>query len=938
MKLFNLIVISIGLSNFLVQAAPSGTQKTEELQLQQALMAAPKGNDAPVDASLNSLQAIPVEFDSEPSELERAVSATLVPPTLEERLQEGISQRKLEQFGYEIFSSVAANYSVPEAMPVPENYIVGPGDSFVVQVFGAADVQYNLVVTREGRLLVPELGDLQVAGLTFIEAKTLIVESLERVRIGAKAIATIGQLRAIQVLMLGEVSRPGNFTVNGLSSLLNTLVNAGGIKRSGTLRKIQVKRAGALISEFDLYDLLLRGDESGNISLRHGDVIFVPPIGETVGIAGEVQRAAIYELKDEKTVGDIIKLAGGLLPTAALGKTQLERIATDDFYTLIETDLTSGGDSVLIKNGDLIRVLPVIEKFSNVVYLDGHVVAPGSYEWRPGMLVSTVINELGLLRQGADFDTAVIERENDLTKRNEVLYFDLRAALRGDPRADIRLTPRDRILVFSMDGNRSQQLKSIVEKFRKQAAYQLYAPVVYLNGYFKHAGSYPLEAGLRVLDVVRHAGGIQPGTDMEFAVLARTDNRTGNVDITTLKLKTAELQRYGDHNPIVLPSDRLYLFDDYIDRAKTLRAEVENLAKQASVTDIQKTVFIDGAVNHPGEYPMVAGMRIKDLIIAAGGLRENASSIFATLSRKDHQVNEFNRVNLYDVRFDISSASVFNSQSILYPGDTLRVKNKPEWVGRPNRVTIEGEVLYPGTYSVDKRETLCSLVQRVGGFTENAYLFGTVFLRESVRRKEQEALDRIMGEMDDLLAEVHMSPGFDKDKKSPTENDTAEIYKVIKSLAPKKATGRLVVDMDAAVNKCSEKEDIVLENGDRIVVPKFQDEISVVGQVYYPTSHKYRPERAALDYINLSGGTKELAQREHAFVVQANGEVMTVRSMASTWGWLMAPSNVKVTPGSTVYVPLSVDRINGRELTQSWVDLFYKLTLGAASVDFLFSK
>lgn len=142
--------------------------------------------------------------------------------------------------------------------------------------------------------------------------------------------------------------------------------------------------------------------------------------------------------------------------------------------------------------------------------------------------------------------------------------------------------------------------------------------------------------------------------------------------------------------------------------------------------------------------------------------------------------------------------------------------------------------------------------------------------------------------------------------------------------------------MENAVTKCDESSDIVLENGDRIIVPKFQDEVSVVGQVYFPTSHKYRSDRAVLDYINLSGGAKELAQREHAYIVQANGEVMTVRSRASTWGWLLSPSNVKVTPGSTVYVPLSVDRINGREFAQSWVDLIYKLTLSAASINYLF--
>jgi protein involved in polysaccharide export with SLBB domain len=285
-----------------------------------------------------------------------------------------------------------------------------------------------------------------------------------------------------------------------------------------------------------------------------------------------------------------------------------------------------------------------------------------------------------------------------------------------------------------------------------------------------------------------------------------------------------------------------------------------------------------------------------------------------------------------------SNSDLDDRSTILQPYDQLIVRRKPEWIDTPKYVTVEGEVIHPGRYRVDKRETLCGLMTRIGGFTEDAYLFGTAFFRESVRQREQRALDRLMEQMDDLLAEVHMSPGFNKAEKLPSNQGTNDTFQVIKQLKPAKALGRLVIDMESAVVECSETADLVLEDGDRIVVPKYLDEVSVAGQVYFPTSHKFQSDRAALDYINLSGGTKELAQREHAYVVQANGEVMTVRSRASTWGWLGSPSNVNVTPGSTIVVPLSVDRINGREFTQSWLDMFYKLTVSMASIDFLFTQ
>ena len=919
-----------------VDELPPGTLNSEFLQFKQARQQAPDGNDGPLAIAPIEYLRPSVTLDDEPSELERVVSETLKPPSLEEQMQEGISQRKLEQYGYDIFSGLASTFAPVAAIPVPEDYIIGPGDTFVVQVFGAVDVQYNLVVTREGRVLVPELGDIQVAGLRFDEAKELIVESLERVRIGAKAIATLSDLRTVQVLLVGEVSQPGAYTVSGLSSLLNTLVSAGGIRRTGSLRNIQVKRSGVLVASFDLYDLLLNGDESNNIHLRHGDVVFVPPIGATIGVAGEVQRAAIYELNGETTVGDVLKLAGGLLPTAAATKTQIERIENDDFYTLIEADLKGDGIHTTLKNGDLIRVLPVIEKFSNVVYLDGHVIAPGSYQWRDGLKIGSIIASRDMLRQGTDFGITVIERENLQTKRSEVIYVDLAAALAGDPQANISLQPRDRIVVFSTHGNRSGQLRQTVEKLEREATVDQPAPVVYLNGFFKHPGKYPLQAGLRVTDIARFAGGIKPGTDLNYAVLSRSANGDNKTDITVINLRRSIRDPRGDHNPILRPSDRLYFFDAYQDRPDLLRPEIEKLQKQAAKNEVNKTISISGEIAHPGLYPLAAGMRLSDLIVAGGGLTEGASSKNAILARRQQQADEFTRVVQLEVDLSDDNSALLAASTVLRPGDELIIKSKPEWVDTTNKVTIKGEVLHPGTYSVDKRETLCSLVQRAGGFTENAYLFGTVFTRESVRQREQQALDRVMGELDDLLAEVHLSPGYDKDRKLPDDRNTLDTYKVIKDLAPKKAVGRLVIDMEGAVKSCREADDIVLENGDTISIPKYQDEVSVVGQVYFPTSHKFKSERAALDYINLSGGTKELAQREHAYVVQANGEVMTVRSQASTWGWLMSPSNVRVTPGSTVFVPLSVDRINGREFAQSWVDLFYKLTLGVASVDYLF--
>lgn len=911
----------------------------EDIQRRQAILDA--ANNEPTEPSAESTMVTQepklLMVPAEPSALEEKVAESLEPITLEEEIQQQTVQSRLELFGYEMFAGVATTFAPIAGAPVPQDYVIGPGDVFTVQAFSAADVQYTLTVTREGMVLIPEVGALSVSGLTFAEAKILISESVERQRIGIQTVVTLSELRSIQVMLVGEVVQPGSYAVSGFSTLINTLVASGGIKRTGSLRKIQVKRAGKVIATMDLYQLLLAGDDSANIYLRQGDLIFVPPIGSTVSVAGEVLRPAIYEIAHEKNVGEVLGLAGGLLATADKAQAQIERVSTMGGYTLLQADLTKGGTDRLIDNGDLLRILPVADKMDDVVLLSGHVLTPGGYQWKKGMRVADLIHAKSILRQGAEFEMAMVQRENRELKRTEVVYFNLGEALhnRASP-SNILLRSRDQVMIFDTHSSRAEQLASVVKKLQREATVRSPVKTVGFKGFFRHPGIYPLQPDIRLLDMIDNAGGLQPGVDLDYALLARTDLYSDRLYFIQIALRKALFDPNGDHNPILQSKDKVYLFDKDLNRAALIKAPVERIKRETRFGELARVVRVSGAVFHPGSYPLIPGMRVKDLIAAAGGMKEEAYSTAATLSRQVLLDGEFTRTDALSISLASNDPLLDSIDAILHPYDHLLLRAKPEWVETPKEVTIEGEVIYPGKYSVDKRETLCSLVQRVGGVTEDAYLFGSVFLRESVRKKEQKALDRVFDELDRLLAEVHISPSVQKDEKMPINEDAKDVYEVLKHMMPEKALGRMVVDMERAVTQCNEAADIVLEDGDRIIIPKYQDEVSVIGQVYFPTSHKYRSDRAALDYIGLSGGTKELAQHEHAYVVQANGEVMSVRSKASTWGWLLSPNNVKVTPGATIYVPLSVDRINGREFAQSWVDLFYKLTLGAASLDYLF--
>lgn len=918
----------------------AGVLLPQDVQLSNAVRAAARVQDAPLDKPALNV-AVPNEAlllaEEEPSEIEQKVQEALDPVTLEERIQQQVVQRDIEQFGYDIFSITPTTFAPVESIPVPPDYSIGPGDTFVIRVYGAMDVEYRLVVTRDGALLVPEIGEIALAGLTFSEAKTVISNEIAATRVGAKAIVTLAELHTLQVLMVGEVQRPGTYTISGLSTLLNTLITTGGVKRSGTLRNIQVRREGNIIATLDIYNILLQGYDEDNIHLRQGDIVFVPPIGETVGIAGEVNRPAIYELKTEQTVEQLLALAGGLQAAAAKQKTHIERISDAGSKTLVTADLSADGGKVKVKNGDMIRIFPVLNKMEDVVLLGGHVLEPGGYEWRSHMFISDLIGDARSLLQGVDYSTGIIFRESAKTKRTSVIYFNLGLAMqRPTSSHDPKLQPRDEVIIFDTSSARASIVQGAVNKITAQATPSNPPAIFELAGALRHNGVYPLQQNTRLLDSLVIGGDIQPGTDLNYALLVRKDPLTEKIEFINLDLANARRNPRGDHNPVLQAEDKIYLFDNTTNRSGLIAGDIDTLRKQAAYGEFAPVVTLTGKAKFPGDYPLTPGMRLKDLLIAGGGLTADAYGRAASLSRRELIEGEFSVVDHADVKLTMAAEDGYDANMILQPYDFLVLREKPEWFNTPRVVSIEGEVLYPGKYQVQKGETLCSLVRRAGGFTENAYLFGSVFTRESVRLREQDALDRLFDELDDRLVDVHLSPGYGKDEKLPITQGATDTLQIIQQLKRQKAAGRMVIDVEQAVNQCHETPDFALENGDRLMVPRFKEEVSVVGQVYYPSSHMFRDDRAVFDYINLSGGMREMAQHEHVFIVQANGEVVSTRSALSTWGWALKAKNLTVSPGSTIYVPLSLDRINGREFAQSWADLLYKVSISAASLDFLF--
>lgn len=977
--------------------------------------------------------------------IEKTANESTKTPTLKEKPKPKAIKKTLKQFGYDLFSGVPTTFAPVTDIPVPENYVVGPGDTVQVQMFGKENAQYNLTVTREGQLHFPGLGPISVIGLNFKELKEHIKGRLKREMIGAKSDITMGGLRSIRVFVLGDVNRPGSYTVSALSTITNALFVSGGVRPIGSLRNIALKRDGAIVSRLDLYKLLLHGDTSDDTRLLPGDVIFIPPIGTTIGVAGEVRRPAIYELRKEKSVYEIMALSGGLLPTAYSRSTQLERISDKGEKQLLDIDITSSvGLNTKVRDGDVLRVYSILEKMENIVLLSGHVQRPGGFQWRPGMRLTSLIPSYRELLPKPDLDYVIIKRELEPDRRIVVLTSRLSEAL-IDPASseNIFLDPRDEVIIFGLGQNRANALQEIVNHLRQQARFNQPEPVSTIIGNVRYPGTYPLPENARMSDLIRAAYDILPETDLSYSLIIRETKLGDYVDVLSFGLTDVLNHPKTELDVVLQPRDTVYIFDATSDRQALAAPIIERLNRQSTYKNPSRTVnlvgnvkyagvyplsenmrvstlvraaydilpktdlnyalvsrkmqfgdridvfsfslklamesmgtkddpllhaqdevfifniegkrqeleqvlvqlarqatnkiptaivSIDGFVKAPGRYPLETKMRVSNLIEAAGYLKEGAYSLTAELSRSEMIENKKREIQ----HLKIDLAAVLQGEASvdieLQPYDHLRIKRLPDWTEQ-STVELRGEVTFPGLYPIKKNETLSAVIARANGLTQYAFAAGSMFLRDDLRQKEQEQIDVLIARLEaDIAAQI-----LQKQQVSAAESKNAEVasQSLLTQLKLTKATGRLVIDLnqvlavdqddfdaDNWLEQIHNFGDITLRNGDKLYVPPMTQEVTVMGEVHFATSHLFNDSMSLMDYVNRSGGMTYKADDDRIYVVRANGAVDANDNFFST---------VNIRTGDTIVVPLDVDRLHPITLWTSVTQIVYQLGVAAAS-------
>ncbi|MGX9460162.1 SLBB domain-containing protein [Shewanella sp. A14] len=896
-----------GLSAFIifstpVQAVTPSPQMIEQFKQlpksEQQRMARQYG----IDPSILTGSASSAVNVTNPNVVEPRQSSANEQPTIAKNsefdFKEDSDKDRLKRFGYDMFAGEPTTFAPVSDVPVPSNYMVGPGDVIKLQLYGKESNEYSLTINRDGTVQIPDLGPVSVAGLSFSDLRQELSKRIKQQMIGIESNITMGELRSIRIFIAGDAYKPGSYTVSSLSTITQALFVAGGVNEIGSLRNVQVKRNGKLVGSLDLYDLLLRGDASGDINLRSGDVVFIPSIDGLVSVAGEVQRPAIYELKKNETIADVINMAAGIKQGAYPKNSSIERYNANGLKSIINVDLTTEkGNKTLAKAGDFIRVKNASSQYEDAITIVGAVVRPGKYQWKQQRISDLLPSIWGDLLLSADLDYGLVVREINKHGDIETLQFAPGEAITSPNSIEnIILQPRDKVMIFNFndDSQNRFELNSLVKKRVNKIAS--------LKG-DSLLGADLFKVGFETLD---HTVASKYSTQIAGVAL----NAKKSEEQTLVGNEVAKMlsNLFEDRDLIKL--------SNVMSRKELLYPIVTKLTEQSSAQQGIQIVAITGKIRHPGVYPLTNAAQITDLLKAAGGLLEGAYTERAELTRT-HTTAAVS--DIIHQQINLNSAINGNQQdNIELKGrDMVTVLTTPDWQER-KVIEIRGEVKFPGTYNIRRGEKLSDAIARAGGFTEFAYPSAAVFVRESVRIQEELEIKKLADQLRRDLA----TRGVSKDG---SVVNYSEAQLMLTDLGNIKAVGRLVVDLNA-IKMGIPEADLQLEDSDVLYVPTIKQTVAVMGEVQHPSTHRFKAGLTLDDYLLMSGGPRERGDDDRIYVIKADGSVM----MPTKNIWFN--TDTQIAAGDTVIVPLDTEYKDKLTLWSQVTQIIYNTAVAFAAV------
>jgi protein involved in polysaccharide export with SLBB domain len=785
-------------------------------------------------------------------------------PTEFQQMIANSTGKTLPIYGAHLFRNPPSTFAPLNMVPVTPDYVVGPGDELLIQTWGQVTLNSRFTVDRSGSIYIPQVGTLHVSGLKFVQVQDYLKSQMGRVFRNFDLNVNMGQLRSIQVFVVGQARRPGSYTISSLSTLVTAIFTTGGPAPQGSMRHILLKRGGKTIADFDLYDLLVRGDKTNDVQLLPGDVIYIPPVGAQVAVAGSVNAPAIYELKSatDSTVGDVLELAAGLTNVASGEKIRLERVDEHRLRSMSEVSLNAQGRATVLHDGDLLELVAVASQYKDAVTLRGNVANPGRYSWKPGMRVRDLIPD----------KDALITRDYWL-KRSQL----------GQPMMSyiptcLPLTPygipslRYGIPIGEEGENPNWRYSSTRNPN--------------LTGMPFGTGDGSTNALAPTQD-----DGSKPMTD-------------GGLDCEPIPASATSANGVNDRITPITPTQNV--------NQTTLPNGMQQ--NQQSFTGSNQTTGTGNSSSASASIGSTLANASSGQFRPRNDVKLSEPDIdwgYAVIERQSKENLTTSLVPFNLGRLVLEGDASQNME--LLPGDVVTIFSKADirvpQAQQTRFVRLEGEFVSSGVYSALPGETLQQLVKRAGGVTSEAYLYGSEFTRESTRRVQQQRLNEYVDQIAlqaSTVASANASRSINPQDSAAVAAAQQQNQNIVNSLRQARSTGRIVLGLPPDSSSITQIPDLPLEDGDRFIVPRFPLTVSVDGAVYNQNSFVYDPHLRVGDYIRLAGGANRDADTKRAYVIRAGGSVISRQYSSSLRGNRF--ESLHVNQGDTIVVPLNLDK------------------------------
>ncbi|MBS9778858.1 MAG: SLBB domain-containing protein [Campylobacteraceae bacterium] len=800
-------------------------------------------------------------------------------------------KKQLKRFASNFFNNL--NAVDPYSVPIPDNYMISRGDVISVDIYGSNNENFSLKVDAKGTINIPQVGELQLLGLNFNEAKELIIQKAkEAYPSNTNILVNMDEFAAIQVTLTGLVKNPGLYNLSSFSTIKDAISKGGGILDSGSYRNILLKRNGEIIKTFDLYSLIKYGSNSSDTVLQSGDIVHVKSSNKSISLSGEVNMPAIYELETNESFQNLISFASGFKAKANKKAIRLKRYTKNNIkvYTLS----LQGLYKFTPRDGDEIYVPKISNQSASLVKLSGNVVDEGELEMPRDKKLSTLFKNQfkhfgknGIFKQGTNFLFAKVENVADSK------VFNLKKVLSGEE--EVYLKNGDNVIIYKLD--------DIKDK-----------PFFYVKGdvLVNSKKQYDYYDGLRAKDLFSLIifDNQQAENEDENLTKNTKEYKILSVDKTKIQIKRAQSNKYKIYT-INVQDNPNFLIEPY-DEIRFFSISQLNDLKKAS---IRGEVFI------PNTYDITSSTRLKDLISLAGGFTKKASKTTFELVRYKIVGDERKR----DIKtIDLNQALKYNMK--IMPDDEITIRRIANWYDK-QYVEIAGEVKYPGRYAVSKGEKLSSLIERAGGFTDEAFVEGSVFTRAKVKKLQEKRLKEAMARIKRKSLYLSSTATEAGESASDKQRMLASIKELENKIDENAPIGRVSLNLYHDLKRFKQSDfDINLEDKDSLYIPTINDTVSVVGEVLNQNTFVYRNGLSVKDYISRAGGLTDIADEDMIYVVKANGEAIKYEKK------FFISDSVEVFKGDTIVVPLKFDTISDIRFAKDVTSILYQLAVTAASL------